>query len=389
MRQIISLTWLQLRLIKGAALAMLGLPLLFTFIFGMLMGGDSDSATQTYPVAVVDQDASFASARLIEALGKEKSFKVRPAAEEDLRKMFSDKAISSALVITPGFQSAVAAGQAPEVKLVTAPGNNLHLVVGPAARRLTSAVASDYRQALRLAGSSADEARVGETYREIVAKRQKLTIPVESRSVGRTTGSDQSKASNLSERALGFTVMFVMAMVFMMSGAILQERQTGTWGRLLTTPTGRLSLLSGFLLSFFATGMLQFGILVAATALLFKVSWGPLLPLVSVAAALVLCASGMGLFLAGIVRTAEQQNVLGNIFVTATSMLGGAFWPLEIVGDTMRRIAYLTPQAWAMEGFREVMLRGASWNSLFWPLGVLLALTTIFMTAGLFKVRYE
>lgn len=70
-------------------------------------------------------------------------------------------------------------------------------------------------------------------------------------------------------------------------------------------------------------------------------------------------------------------------------MLGGVYWPLDLVSDTMRRVGYLTPQAWAMDGFREVMLRGGSWSGLARPLVVLLTLAAVFMAAGLRRVRYE
>ncbi len=183
--------------------------------------------------------------------------------------------------------------------------------------------------------------------------------------------------------------MFVMMLVFNMSGVILEERSLGTWGRLLTAPTARSGILSGYLLSFFMTGMFQFAVLVGISTLLFRVHWGPVLPLAAMAAAFILCSSGLGLFLAGLVRTAEQQRTIGVLVVSSISMLGGVYWPLELLGDTMRRIGYLTPQAWAMEGFREVMLRGGDWGGLVWPLTVLLTLALVCMTAGLARVRYS
>jgi ABC-2 type transport system permease protein len=60
-----------------------------------------------------------------------------------------------------------------------------------------------------------------------------------------------------------------------------------------------------------------------------------------------------------------------------------------MVSPTMQRIGYLTPQAWAIDGFREVMLRGGAWSGLMWPLVVLLGITAVFLTAGVLRVRYE
>lgn len=269
---------------------------------------------------------------------------------------------AAAVIIPSGFQQALDAGTGPEVQLVTPPGGNVQVAVYPAVQRAVRRVARDHA----LAGVDRVE----------VATAVHAVAPAQA----------APRLSNVSERALGFTVMFVMAVVFSMSGVILEERQKGTWGRLLTTPATRVQVVAGYVTSFFVTGLFQFAVLVGASTLLFRVAWGPLFPLAAMAAALVLCAAGLGLFLAGLVRTAEQQRIAGSIVVIATSMLGGVYWPLELVSSTMRRIGYLMPQAWAMDGFREVMLRGGAWPNLVWPLAVLAA---IFMTAGLARVRYE
>lgn len=391
MRQAFSVALLQFQLIlksKGTVMTMFGLPLLMTLIFGSLAGGDSNGV-KVYPVAVVDQDSSFAAQRLVEALQHEPALQVQTASAEALPKLLSDKRISAGVIIPAGFQRGLAGGTVPEVQLMTAPGGNLGVAIGPAVQRLAAQVTSDYRLARQAPGAASDEAQLAVAYAKAGADRLALGATVVQETVRRSGPKSDSDLGNVGERALGFTVMFVMMIVFLMGGVILKERQDGTWGRLLTTPASKLSLLTGYVLSFFITGMFQFAVLVGASSLLFRVKWGPLLPLTVMAAAFVLCSAGLGLFMAGIVRTAEQQSTLGILLVTATSMLGGVYWPLQFVGDTMRRIGYLTPQAWAMDGFREVMLRGGDWGALVWPLTVLLALGAIFTAGGLQRVRYE
>ena len=314
---------------------------------------------------------------------------MRVARNEEVTRLFADKVIAAAVIIPSGFEDDLSAGASPEVKLVAPPGGNLQLVVWPVISREAARVAEDYRLARRIAADPASAAALQAAYDRVTRERQALGISTSHERVQRAKAKADQRLSNLGERALGFTVMFVMMLVFSMSGVILQERQRGTWGRLLVTPTARASVLTGYLLSFFVTGLFQFAVLVGASSLLFRISWGPLLQLAVMAAAFILCSAGMGMFVAGIVRTYEQQQVVGVLFVNATSMLGGVYWPLELVSDAMRRIGYLTPQAWAMDGFREVMLRGGAWSGLVRPLIVLLALAAIFMTAGLARVRYE
>jgi ABC-2 type transport system permease protein len=372
---------------KANLFMMFFLPLGLTFIVGMMVSGQQTEGAgegRRYPVAVVDQDGSFASETLVHALQAHPNLNVQVVGQADLKKLFADRKIDSGVLIPAGFEQGLTSGTPTDVQLVTAPGGNVYVGVGPVIRRETTRLAQDYRLAVQARGGS-----VGDSYAQIVEQRSKMSSTVAVRPVTKAVAPAQSGTEMVGQVSVGFTVTFVMMMVFMMSGVILQERQNGTWGRLLTTPTPRHTVLGGYLLSFFLTGMLQFAILVVATRLLFDVAWGPLLPLAAMAAATVLAAGGMGLFLAGMVRSYEQQVTIGVLFINATSMLGGVYWDLSMVSPTMQRIGYLTPQAWAIDGFREVMLRGGAWAGLMWPLVVLLGITAVFLSAGLLRVRYE
>lgn len=379
---------------KANLFMMFLLPLLLTFIFGLMLAGQSSpdgSSVRSYPIAVIDQDNTFASRELVKALTGEAALKVRAVSSADeVKKLFADRKIDSAVVIPAGFQASLAGGTAPDVQLVTAPGGNVYVGVGPIVRREASRLGQDYLLALKASGAKAGDAAAEEAYAKVAAERAKLNTTLKLEQASRAEApAGVDTGALLGTVTVGFTVTFVMMMVFMQCGVILQERQAGTWGRLLTTPTPRGVILSGYLLSFFLTGMAQFAILVAATRLLFGIQWGPLLPLGVMAAATVLAAGGMGLFLAGIIRTQEQQVTVGVLFINATSMLGGVYWDLSMVSPAMQRIGYLTPQAWAIDGFREVMLRGGAWSGLMWPLVVLLGITAVFLTAGVLRVRYE
>lgn len=396
MHSALSIAWLHWRTTfksKGALVTMFGMPLILTLIFGVLVGGgngQSGSKGYVYPVAVINHDQSFASDKLISLLDEEANITVRMTTEAEMTKLFADQKVEAAVVIPANFGADLAAGTAPDVKLVAGPGRNTYMGVGPTVRGLVPRLAQDYQLALRslTAADRSDAAKVEAAYAKVVAERKEVTTTVTTHAVTDTAAKEQGFTAT-NGTSVGFTVTFVMMQCFMMSGVILMERKHGTWGRLLTTPNSKLAIMSGYLLSFFLVGMAQFAILVGATRLLFQVSWGPLLPLFVMGAGTVLSASGMGLFLAGIVKTFEQQMSIGILFINATAMLGGAYWDLSMVSDLMRRIGYLTPQAWAIDGFKAVMLRGGTWEAIALPMAVLMGITVVFMTAGLLRVRYD
>jgi ABC-2 type transport system permease protein len=67
--------------------------------------------------------------------------------------------------------------------------------------------------------------------------------------------------------------------------------------------------------------------------------------------------------------------------------LGGAMIPIEIFGEPMRSIAHLTPQAWAIDGFRSLTFKGAGPAELAPVMGVLLAFALVPLAIAVMRFR--
>ncbi len=52
---------------------------------------------------------------------------------------------------------------------------------------------------------------------------------------------------------------------------------SGTWGRLLITPTSRAHLVAGCLIGIFVTSLVQFEVLAGLRRLFFRTNWGPVI----------------------------------------------------------------------------------------------------------------
>jgi len=183
--------------------------------------------------------------------------------------------------------------------------------------------------------------------------------------------------------------MFVMISLITSTGIMLQERADGTWHRLLATPISRSQILGGYLLGYFILGWLQFGILVAASRLLFNIYWGDPLGLLVIISVFILCSISLALALGGFVKTFQQQQAIASILVTATSMLGGVFWPLELEPKAMQLLARGIPQYWASQGVSSLLLGGLDWSRLALPVGILAAMCAAFFLLGVGRLKFE
>ena len=67
--------------------------------------------------------------------------------------------------------------------------------------------------------------------------------------------------------------------------------------------------------------------------------------------------------------------------------LGGCWWPIEIVPETFKTIAMLTPSYWAMHGLQSVLYFGRSYETVLVECAVLLGFAILFALAAMGAAR--
>ena len=102
-------------------------------------------------------------------------------------------------------------------------------------------------------------------------------------------------------------------------------------------------------------GWIQFAVLMVVMNLIFDTNWGNLLYMIPFASLVIVCVVGFGLMIAGLVKTKQQAMAISSVLIVVTCMLGGVYWPIEIVPEFMQKMALAVPQSWAMSGFKEII----------------------------------
>lgn len=201
---------------------------------------------------------------------------------------------------------------------------------------------------------------------------------------------DSTLAQGFSHSSLGFTLLFVMFIVFGGAQGILEERELGTLSRLLTTPSTRVQLLLGKIVGLYMTGVLQAFILITVGTLAFNVPWGrDPLPVILIIGLFILATTGLAIFLSAVSRTRGQMIAMTNVLVISLAMLGGCFWQIEITPPFMQNIAKAIPTGWAMSGLVDVVVRNQGLSEAMLPSLVLAGFAIIFFIAGLKFLKFE
>lgn len=367
---------------KRTLVLMFAMPLIFTFLFG---GLSSDEAGQI-ALAIVDNDHSPVTAGVIKCLQQSDALKIIVTDSTTAAVQWHDKKIAGIITLPAGLADALGNGETMQTSFQHGPELTTASVV------LTAVNNALAQQAVQIAAAKDWSRYKKETnwqpaYDRLTNSSAKPQIQVAAETV--TKNKATRKLTDSSQRSIGFTIMFVMMAMLSATGTILQARQAGVWYRLMATPASRLQVMGGYLLSFLLIGWVQFAILISLSAWLFGVQWGSMLGTFVLVSSLLLCVTGLGLFLAGYVRTPEQQGALGTLVIVSTCMLGGVYWSLDIVPPLLQKIGAFTPQYWAMQGFTRLIAQGGGVADIRTPVLILLGAAAVFLTMGLARVRYE
>ena len=333
-------------------------PIVVTALLGWVLGDQKD--TTVYVVTV--NEAGPVGQRIVDALtaatiGAPNGVDVISHADTEAAAIDAIKAGNGdlAIVIPSTLVGDVAAGNQPTLKVITegtdpaAEGGQLAKLQGLIATIVSS---------LAPPGSAAG----------LIPQVQRQTIYL------------SPTADTVDVLAPVFLGYFGYFFVFLLTGiSFLRERIGGTLERLLATPVTRGEIVLGYSLGFGLFATLQVIVLtlfilnaIAVPSIgpipAFTIGLGvssagsPVLAFV-LAVLLALGAVNLGIFLSTFARTELQVIQFIPLVIVPQGLLGGIFWPIDRLPDVLQGVAHVLPMTYAVDGLREVMLKGADLSS--------------------------
>ncbi|MDJ0665013.1 MAG: ABC transporter permease [Acidimicrobiia bacterium] len=182
-------------------------------------------------------------------------------------------------------------------------------------------------------------------------------------------------------------VLFVFLTSLAGSAALIQTRRLGVSRRMVSTPTSIGQILIGETGGRFAIAMIQGLFIMVGAAIAFDVKWGNLLGAGTLLVLIALIGAGAGMLMGAIFDNDEQAGSMGVFIGLGFAALGGAMFPLEIFPDTMVTVAHITPHAWAIDGFAELIRRGGTLSTIATEVAVLSGFAVVMMALGTWRLR--
>jgi ABC-type Na+ efflux pump permease subunit len=402
MRQVLLATVKDLRRLLRDPIGLatwIGVPLLLGLILVLLFGRE-DPKPHGF-IMVADQDDTPISAFIARAYsqgGLGEMFTVQQVPLDEGRRRISAGDGSALLIIPKGFSAAFLRREPARLELVTNPSQS---ILPGIAESVTSTLVDGacYLQQIfggtlgQIAGingepSDAEIASLSVRMRRIGANASRFVDPalikVDTQVV------EPNPGRRLSMPALMFPCMVYMAAMFLGFGFaadIWKEKMQGTLRRLAVTPASIAALLGGKVAAVSALYIALGGVALLTGRFLVGVEVHH--PLVALAW---LAASGAAMFLLFLLLTTlcstpHTGSVLTNLTVMILAMIGGAFFPFEIMPEWLARIGRLTPNGWSLTNFRDILAGRSDTHSLAVGFGGMALLAALLFLAVLVRLK--
>ena len=424
---IVRAGFMNLRRDRGALTLSFIVPIAFFSIFAGIFGSRGGGMNPVQ-VAIVDEDQSAVSRRLVEALQNEGGLRAETApsaakggaatAPYDSRSAEAAVRagdVSVAVVIPKGFGAAPTgfgsggfSGQAgAKLRILNDSSDPVGaqvvygLIQKAAIQSMPDVMASEEMRMLdHLSGglTSGQRARIDSSMSGLrayvearrnardggAAKGGAKTEPISRGIISadiRDVVGESKKNPLVAFYAAGIGVMFLLFSASAAGGAILDESDSGTLDRILASRVTMTSLLLGKWAYAALLGFTQLAVMFLWGAFAFQVElFKHLDGFLIMATATVLASSGLGLMLAASCKTRAQLGALTTLVVLVMSALGGSMVPRFIMPESFQKIGLVTFNAWAIDGFTKVFWREEPVSHLGPQVFVLLGAAALFFT---------
>ena len=364
---------------RAALLLMLLAPFLLTigmgFVTGRFSGGSS--GISNIPVILVNQDNAQLGNALVNLFNNPAlADLMEPTVSTDLeaaRQLIDSDEAAAVVFIPKGFTESIIpkngqelSGEIISIEIYTNPtrptsAGIIQTIVEEFLGRVESGSIGGQVTMTQLITSGRvlpqDAAAVGEAMSERLSSS--TTEPVTIITLKQNeVGGEAIQFDVLAFLAPGMALMFLMYTVSYGGRTIIAERIQGTLPRLLISPTTAAQILGGKVFGIYLTGVAQMSILIFATTVMFQLKWGNTLGLIVLVLAAVFGATGWGMLITALARTAGQVSSVGSAIMLIFGILGGSFVSLDNLHPMVRSLSKITPNAWGLDGFTTLALGG-------------------------------
>lgn len=343
---------------KACALLM-AVPLLFISLFTYVLSPylNKSSFIEPFPIALVDMEDTTQTRMLIKQLAEISIFsKVQTMDENAAMQKLAQKGVGGVVILPPDFTASVAEGENKPVTVIGSSAMPLEAYIVKNVIQSAADLVSAAQSAIitiyhydKLAGLSGKEldarynSAISEYFMGALARNNVFS---------QTDSAPQYDVTPVEYFTAALIVVFTMFAGMPGMKMLVTEKSLGVSRRLSATTVAMWKLILSKLIVSALLLVLQFGVIITFTSILFHNYWGaPVKNIFLLFGGLILAVSAWSIFVASVSSTPAAADMIGSLGILLMAIVGGNIYPLTSMPEWVRSLSKLTMNRWAMDGF--------------------------------------
>lgn len=186
----------------------------------------------------------------------------------------------------------------------------------------------------------------------------------------------------------GYAVMFLLFALSASATSLFEEKRSGIFQRILSAPVRPSDILWARFFFGLALGAVQLSTLFLAGRFFYHIDLAShLLPLAVMTVAAAAACTAFGMLLAAVSPNPDAANGLSTLLVLTMSAIGGAWFPVSLMPESIQRFSRLTLVYWAVEGYTSIIWAGQGLLEVLPTIGILTGIAVGVMLVAIWLFR--
>ena len=315
---------------------------LLIYLMGQFVGSVALSKIE---IGVMDYDKSILSTDFKSYLSEELDYKlVEHESYDYLSELLIDKSISSIIEIPDGFYDMFASGQDGNITITSTDDFENAAFL--------EAYMNSYLAGVKLLSVNAKGDQ--RAFDRLITEYKEVEIPI-SKSKAFDMDLEQFRQREGFRNTIGFFLQIMFALGVVLSFMIIDDRVTGVYNRITVTPVKPVHYIAGN--SIFGFILLMIEVVIYCGYIAIKdVDIG--FPVYKLFILMLLLSLFITCFLVGasiLIKSKSGIIVVIMGYSTIGSILGGAYFPIDMSPEVLQNIARILPQFWFMDAVTKLM----------------------------------
>lgn len=297
-----------------------------------------------YTIGILDKENSKFTQQFISNLGETSNVKILKDTD-DIRSLVVNSEVDCAFVFDSGFTEDMIAGKEVYLKTYAIEGTNR---VEPIILSISSYISASKE----IAKASKGDAEVFYKGMEDYAKKEYVVQY-------KNFSSDSTEEVSTAVASLGY---MAFGMIFLMSfstALILEDKISGVYDRIGTTPVSRFDYFVQHLISCFVVAVIQIVALFDILPQIIGIHYGETLSqqveLIIICSIFALVCISLGILVNRYSKNTLMAGSLTTLINLPILMLGGCLWPREVMPGYIQRIGDFMPTTWFLKAAETVL----------------------------------